>query len=308
MHPVSLDDIQLVNLIARLGSFAGAAEHRCIPRPNVSRRVKQLEQFLGVSLFIRSTRKLSLTPEGEAFLLHSQAIEQQWKSALEQVQLSRGKPSGELRISALGLFHRVLAGPVLSRFIQQYPDIKLEMLSHWQAPGITKFDADLLFNISPLKDKRFVNEPLSIAARHFYASPAYLSRNGVPAHPRDLDKFERISTNYPDMENWEWCEDGRRHGLEDTAPLCCDEPEAVLKLTLLEHGIACLPEFICREHVARGELVQLFGGHYAAEETLWAIYPKAPYESDRCRLFIDMVRDSRLFGRPADLDADQASA
>jgi molybdate transport repressor ModE-like protein len=86
MHHISLEDIQLINLIARLGSFAAAAEQLDVPRPNVTRRIKQVEEILGVLLFQRSTRCLTLTAEGEEFIHHCRAIEQQWHTAIDQLQ------------------------------------------------------------------------------------------------------------------------------------------------------------------------------------------------------------------------------
>lgn len=297
MNDISLDDIQLVNLIAKHGSFARAAELLALPRPNVTRRIKQVEAFLGVVLFKRSTRQLTLTPEGQAFLQHSQLIESQWLTAVERMQSAHEKPRGSLSVCSLGLMNRLISGPYLSEFVRQYPDVDLTMTSSWEAPNAHKFDADLMFNIAPLDDKSFINEAVAVSKRDFYASPTYLARSGVPKHPLDLEQFTLVLHRYRSLStDWKWLDGTEEHPLNISSRLKFDQVEAALEMTLLDHGIAWLPDFLCASYVQRGELVQLFDGRYGTDVTLWAIYPRTPYDSNRIRLFIDMVRESGLLG------------
>ncbi|WP_417345877.1 LysR family transcriptional regulator [Ferrimonas sp.] len=301
MHQVTLDDIRLVNQIARLGSFARAADSLSLPRPSVTRRVKQLEAHLGVTLFQRSTRQLSLTQEGEAFLEHSLNIEQHWQTATEQMKSASGEPVGRLRVSALGLFNRVIAGPVLSRFVKTYPGIDLELKSTWSPPDATKFDVDLMFNTKPLEDKSFINEPLSLTQRDFYASRDYLERKGVPDSITELANHDLVVLNYTDFKDgdWLWQDGEQQKTLQVKSNLMLDEAEAALQMTLLGHGICWLPDFCCEKYLESGEMVRLFEGRHATPGPLWAIYPRTPFENQRLRLFIEMARDSQLLGKPA---------
>ncbi|MGS0681973.1 LysR family transcriptional regulator [Shewanella sp. 125m-7] len=301
MHQVTLDDIKLINQITRLGSFARAADSLQLLRPNVTRRVKQLEIHLGVTLFHRSTRNLSLTFEGKAFMEHSISIEERWTTAIEQMKIAGGQPTGTLRISALGLFNRLLAGPVLSRFMEAYPGIRLEMKSTWAAPDATKFDVDIMFNTKPIEDKSFICEPFALSYRDFYASPVYLARKGQPKGIEDLSLHNLIALNYTDLAEgeWLWLDGEQKKILAVESQLYLDEAEAALKMTLLGHGICWLPDFFCRDHVTTGELVPLFERRHASLAPLWAIYPRTPFENQRIRLFIDMVRESELMGKPA---------
>ncbi|SDK38058.1 DNA-binding transcriptional regulator, LysR family [Ferrimonas sediminum] len=301
MHQISLDDIRLVNQIARVGSFARAADTLSLPRPSVTRRVKQLEQFLGVSLFQRSTRKLALTPEGEAFLQHSQTIEAEWKQVTERMKTTTGEPSGRLRVSALGLFNRVIAGPVLSQFVRQYPKIDLQLKSTWSAPDATKFDVDLMLNTKPLDDKSFVNEPLSLTKRDFYASPDYLNKAGFPKDIKDLCNHDLVALNYTDLNDgeWYWQDGDQLRTLQVRSHLSLDEAEAAVQMTLLGHGICWLPDFCCQQYLDNGQLARLFDGRFGTPGPLWAIYPRTPFENHRMRLFIEMARASQLLGEPA---------
>lgn len=302
MNNISLDHIKLVNLIAKMGCFARAADQLSLPRPSVTRRVKQLEAFLGVVLFKRSTRQLSLTPEGEAFLQHSLTIEQQWNTAVERMQAAHATPGGSLRICGLELFNRVISGPCLSDFISRYPGVDLTLITTGEAPNAHKFDADLMFNIVPLDDKSFISEPVAISVRDFYATPAYLARTGIPEHPLDLYRFKLLTHNYRiTSASWLWRDGCEVRPLEINSSLKFDEAEAALEMTLRDHGICWLPNFLCDPYVQRGELIQLFDGLHGTEVTLWAIYPRTPYVSNRIRLFIDMIRNSGLLGRPASL-------
>ncbi|USD39252.1 MULTISPECIES: LysR family transcriptional regulator [Ferrimonas] len=301
MHQISLDDLRLVNHIAKVGSFARAADSLAQPRPSVTRRIKQLESHLGVVLFQRSTRQLALTPEGEAFLQHSQAIEMQWLEATERMKTTTCEPSGKLRVSALGLFNRVIAGPVLSEFVRKYPNIDLELRSTWSAPDATKFDVDLMFNTKPLNDKSFVSEPLSLTKRDFYASPEYLKTAGTPSNIQELNDHHLVVLNYTDLGDgdWYWQDGDQLQTLPVHSHLRLDEAEAALQMTLLGHGICWLPDFCCNQYLESGQLVRLFDGRFATPGPLWAIYPRTPFENHRMRLFIEMARASELLGEPA---------
>jgi len=301
MHQISLDDIRLVNLIAKVGSFARAADANDLPRPSVTRRIKQLESYLGVILFQRSTRQLSLTPEGEVFLQHCQAIETEWQQATERMKNTGTEPSGKLRVSALGLFNRTIAGPILSQFVRLYPKIDLELTSTWSAPDASKFDFDLMFNTKPLDDKSFISEVLTITNRDFYASPDYLATIKMPQIPLDMSTLDLIILNYTDLENgqWLWQDDSTVRSMAVQSHLKLDEAEAALQMTLLGHGICWLPDFVCEKHLAEQKLVRLFDGHFATPGPLWAIYPRTPYENQRMRLFIEMAKSSGLLGKPA---------
>jgi LysR family transcriptional regulator for bpeEF and oprC len=296
MHHTSLDDIQLINLIARLGSFAAAAEHLGIPRPNVTRRVKQLEEFLGVLLFQRSTRRLSLTAEGEEFIVHSRAIELQWNTAVDRLQSKQHEPSGQLKIWALGIISRMLAGQCLTDFSRRYPGIEIEMMSSWSNLHVRKFDADLILDTLPLNDKSFISEPITLAKHDFYATPTYLARHGVPKHPTELPNYELIIHNAPHFENWAWMDEHGKHCLKVEGKFKFEEVEAAMSMTLSHHGICWLPTFLCDYFQNRQELVRLFEGRYATEITLYAIYPRSQFQSARVRLFIEMVKSSGLFG------------
>jgi len=300
MHQISLDDIRLVNLIAKVGSFARAADANDLPRPSVTRRIKQLESYLGVILFQRSTRQLSLTPEGEVFLQHCQTIEMEWQQATERMKNTGSEPSGKLRVSALGLFNRTIAGPILSQFVRQYPKIELELTSTWSAPDASKFDFDLMFNTKPLDDKSFISEVLTITNRDFYASPDYLASIKIPETPLGLNELELVILNYTDLENgrWLWQDDNTVRSLALQSHLKLDEAEAALQMTILGHGICWLPDFVCEKYLVNQQLVRLFDGRFATPGPLWAIYPRTPYENQRMRLFIDMAKSSGLLGKP----------
>ena len=300
MHRISLDDIHLINLIAKKGSFASAAALLNLPRPNVTRRVKQVEEFLGVMLFQRSTRRLTLTPEGQAFLQHSSIIDQQWQTALAQVQATQDNVGGKLKVWGLGIVSRVLSGKCISDFIHRYPGIELEMMSSWSNLHLRKFDADLILDTTPVDDKGFISEPIAWAKHDFYATPTYLARNGVPKHPEDMPDYDLVIHNVPRFSTWTWPDETGYQQLKVDSNLKFEEVEAVMNMTLCHHGISWLPSFICDYFVDRGELIRLFEGRFSTDVALYAIYPRTPFQSVKSRLFIDMVKQSGAFGSPAD--------
>jgi DNA-binding transcriptional LysR family regulator len=154
----------------------------------------------------------------------------------------------------------------------------------------------LILDTSPLDEKSFISEPISRAQHDFYATPTYLARHGVPQHPEELGDYDLIIHNAPHFSTWIWSDEEGEHDLKADGKLKFDEVEAAMNMCLCHHGICWLPTFICDYFVKQKELVRLFEGRFSTEIILYAIYPRNPFQSNRARLFIELVKESHLFG------------
>ncbi|RTR39208.1 LysR family transcriptional regulator [Shewanella canadensis] len=302
MTSISVDDLKLINMIACQGSFAKAADMLNLTRPGVSRRIKSIEEILQISLFKRTTRQLELTDEGRRFVEHTMAMEQLWIQAIGEIHNQKAELKGKLTVCSLDLIHRRLAQYCLTDFITQYPQIDLKLLTSYGRPEANKFDADLILHISPIKEQSFISDPLIECHWPFFASPAYLAKNGVPQHPSELGAYHTIECYDPEHESesgtWRWYEDELSHKVKIESRMQCDELEVAMHMALNNCGIAWLPDFLGRQYVAEGRLVALFDGKYADPVQIYAIYPRSQYYPSITQAFIHFMRYNKLFGEP----------
>jgi len=302
MINLSVDDLKLINLIASQGSFSKAADILNLTRPGVSRRIKTIENSLQISLFKRSTRKIELTYEGQSFIEHTMAMEQQWIQAMGKIQTQKAEPTGKLTVYSLDLLNRRLAKNCLTDFLTQYPKVELTLLTTHGQPESNKFNADLMLHITPLDEQAFINEPLILCHRRFYASPGFLAKHGMPQHPRELGAYHTIeclkSVRDCEPNHWLWFEDEIPHQVKINSRMQCDEMEVAMDMALNDYGIAWLPDFLCRQYVAQGRLVTLFDGKFAHAVPTYAIYPRSQYCPSTTRAFIHFMRYNKLLGVP----------
>ncbi|MEH6533335.1 MAG: LysR family transcriptional regulator [Photobacterium frigidiphilum] len=302
MINISVDDLKLINLISSQGSFAKAADILNLTRPGVSRRIKSIEDGLQISLFKRTTRKLELTYEGRRFVDHTVAMEQHWIQAIGEIQSQKAEPTGKLTVCSLDVLNRRLTQNCLADFIAQYPKIELSLLTTHEPPATNKFDADLMLHIAPLDEQAFINEPIVLCQQKFYASPAYLAKNGVPQHPRELGAYRAIEcteqTRGREPGYWLWFEDEIAHKVKINSRMQCDELEAAMNMALNDCGIVWLPEYLVQQYVADGRLVTLFNGKFANSVIIYAIYPRIQYCPSTTKTFIHFMRYNKQFGVP----------
>ncbi|MFC1503088.1 LysR substrate-binding domain-containing protein [Pseudomonadota bacterium] len=298
MANISVDDLKLINLIASQGSFSKAADILNLTRPSVSRRIKSVEDSLQILLFKRTIRQLELTYEGRRFIEHTVAMEQQWIQAIGEIQSQKAEPT----VCSLDLLNRRMAQYCLADFLGQYPKVDLTLVTTHGMPGDNKFDADLMLHICPLDEQAFISEPLVLCHRRFYASPAYLAKNGVPQHPRELGAYHTIdcseSAREREMGYWSWYEGDLSYQVKITSRMQCDELEVAMHMALKDYGIVWLPDFLVRQYVADGRLVSLFDGNFADAVPIYAIYPKSQYCPSATKAFIHFMRYNKLFGMP----------
>lgn len=302
MTNISVDDLKLINMIANQGSFAKATFILNLTRPSVSRRIKAIEKNLQILLFKRTTRKLELTDEGKRFLLHSVAIEQQWNQAIGEIRNQKIEPTGKLTVCSLDLLNRRLAQYCLTDFLTLYPKIELNLLTTHGGPEANKFEADLMLHISPIREPTFINEPIVLCHRRFYASPTYLAKNGVPQHPSELGAYHAIECYEAAREceggHWLWFEDEVAYRVKINSRMRCDELEVATHMAINDYGIAWLPDFMCRQHVAEGRLIALFDGKYADSVPVYAIYRRNQYCPSTIQAFIHFMRYNKMLGEP----------
>jgi DNA-binding transcriptional LysR family regulator len=182
---IQIEDLQLAAALLREPSLSAAARSIDVTPPALSMRLRKLERTLGLSLAIRSARRLSLTAEGERFGREAQALLSQLDGLRDSLQRDDQRLTGSLRIAAPFGYGRAVVAPVLARFALLHPALRLQ-LDLRESPWPDKHDADVVFHVGAVRDSSWVAHTLQANERWLCASPAYLRAHGAPEAPRDL--------------------------------------------------------------------------------------------------------------------------
>jgi DNA-binding transcriptional LysR family regulator len=279
--------------IVAAGSFSAAARRLGLSNASVSREVARLERRLGAQLLRRTTRKMSLTEVGEAFHARCQRVADETEQAAWSVGESEAEPRGEIRLAApMSFGHRQLA-PRLPAFLSRYPQVRLHVELTDRMVDLVSERFDLAVRITNrLTDASFVQRRLCPIRFVVCAAPSYLEERGVP---RDVDDLAQHNCLNPSGLPWRGILRGRvapgRAG-RLAGDLALDSADALHRVALLGHGIACLPTFVVGEDLRGGRLVPVLPRQLALVVGAFALYPQSRHPSLKVRALIDYFADA----------------
>jgi DNA-binding transcriptional LysR family regulator len=289
--------IDLANLAVLLeavqaGSLAAAARRLRITPMLASRRLAELEAELGVRLMHRTTRSLSLTVEGEAFLPHARALLEEEAVARASVRPGSADVTGMLRVTASVPFGRKVVAPLVPAFLQRHPGLQVDLLLSDGIVDIVAQGLDLAIRIAPLRENTLVARRLADNPRCLYAAPAYLAEHGVPAEPADLAGHRCLALT--GMSHWTFLAGGGALRQRISGPFTSSSVEALHQACLGGLGLTMLSAWDVRDDVAAGRLLPVSLGAWEPERlAIWAVYPTARLVPPKVRLFIAAL-DARL--------------
>ena len=272
------------------GSISAAAEQLTQTASGVSRALSRLEEKLDVTLLRRTTRRLELTEEGQAFLAQARKILDAVESAEEQMKVRRQKPAGRLRVNAAAPFMLHVVVPLVAGFRAQYPDIQLELHSSDQIIDLLEQRTDVAIRIGALRDSTLHARPLGSNRLRILASPSYLKAHGTPKTVADLAQHSLLGFTQPDSLN-QW---PLRHPLGDSLnispSLSASSGETLRQLALSGAGIVCLADFMTAADRASGELVQLLlRDTVEVRQPIHAVYYRNTALASRITCFLDYL-------------------
>lgn len=277
--------------VAKQGAFNEAAKVLDVSPSAASKSVSRLEAQLGVKLLHRTTRSVSLTPEGERYLEGAQKVLDDLQGLGEEVSDTVSTPKGVLRVSAPSPFARLWLVPVLAAFLQKWPDVKVELSLADQLNDLAADGLDLAIRSGGLD----VSEHL--VARKLYdetliicSAPDYFERSGRPKIPDDLKQHACLNFRAPQTGRffpWMITIDGNAERLEVDGPLAVDDGEMVLKCAYAGMGVAQLPGYMARPHIESGALIEVLEDFRPPLTQISAVYLDRRLLSPRIRVFID---------------------
>ena len=274
-----------------LGGFSMAARELGLTPSAISKLVTRLEGRLGVRLLNRTTRRLALTPEGEAYFERSQRILADISDAENEVARFRAQPKGELRINVGTAFGLHQLAPALPEFLARNPEVQVELTLTDRVVDLIEEGADLGIRLGTLTDSSLIARRICELERVVCASPAYLKKHGTPRKPQDLLKHNCLSVAYaPSLQRWPFAaKDGVEH-IEVAGSASANSAEALLQLALVGLGIIRLSEVIVGEAIREGKLVPLLQEvHHSEPLPLHAVYPQGRHRSPKVAAMVELL-------------------
>ncbi|MBK7648239.1 MAG: LysR family transcriptional regulator [Betaproteobacteria bacterium] len=298
-------DLAFFSLLARQPSLAAAAQIIGVTPPAVSRRLAALEKRLGVRLLNRTTRRLSLTPEGERYLEDGDQILRDIENLERSLSESRGTPRGLLRINASFGFGRRHLAPLISDFVKTWPDVEIILQLSDRPLDLTEHALDIGIRFGMPPDSRILARKIATNRRLLCASPDYLAQHGVPLEPRDLLAHRCIVIRENDraFNNWQLTDGKQQTMVKVRSPLAVNHGEIAVDWALAGHGIVLRSEWDIAADLRRGDLVRVLAPWVGASADIHAVYPTRHHLSAKVRVFLDFL--AARFG-PQRITASQA--
>jgi DNA-binding transcriptional LysR family regulator len=275
------------------GSFVGAADELNISKAAISRQVAELEARLGVRLLNRTTRRLSLTGEGEVFYTRAKDLLGSLEEMEAEVAARRGHAVGVLKVTAPVSFGVQHLAPLWPGFMAKHPLVRLEVMLADRFVDLVEEGMDLAVRIARLESSSLVSRKLSSTRLVLCASPKYLKKHGRPRHPADLARHAVIAYSLLSVGD-DWQFDGPE-GLVQVRvePRMRTNSGDTCRTAALGHeGIVLEPSFMVANDIAAGTLVQLLPEYRSLELGIYAVYPSRKFVAPKVRALIDYLADA----------------
>ena len=276
--------------MAAAASFSGAGRHLGLSPSAVARAVDRIEARLGVRLLLRSTRALTLTAEGQAYLQAARRILADLDDAERQIA-DQGAPRGRLRVSAAQAHGRLSIVPLLGDFAARYPHILIDIALTDRLVDVAAGQADVAIRFGPLPDSSLTARKIGETGRLVVASPDYLARAGTPQVPEDLHGHNCLNFNFRRAEPvWPFRRDGRDFALSVRGNVEANNGETLGQLAAAGVGIARVGTFSIARELDEGRLVPLLEAFNPGDvESIHAVFVGGTATPARVRVFVDFL-------------------
>ncbi len=282
-----MDTAELAVLVyaAAAGSISAAGRRMGVSAMVASRRLAGLEARLGVRLMHRTTRSVSLTPEGEAFLPFAQEMLEAEAAALATLATGDRGASGLLRVTTPAAFGRKVVAPMLPALLAKNPELRIELELSDRIAEMVGEGFDLAIRIGKLRDSTLIARKIAPNVRVLCASPVYLEREGKPRTVGDLAAHECLLLS--GVTHWSFDVGGRTKDVRVSGRFSSSSVEAVHALCRGGHGLALLSTWDVGEELAAGSLLEVkLDGAFPQKLAIWAVYPTARLVPRKVQLFI----------------------
>jgi DNA-binding transcriptional LysR family regulator len=280
--------------VATRGSLTAAAKAEGVAPAIMGRRLDALESRLGVKLLVRTTRRISLTHEGSAFLEDCQRLLTDVANAEASVSAGGVKASGHLRVTAPAGFGRRHVAPLVTRFREQHADVTLSLNLSDRVVDLAGEGFDCAIRVGDMPDSSLVSVRMADNRRLCVATPDYLRRHGTPQQPSELARFDclTLSSDASQTRGWAFRINGELQHLKPGGPLDCSDGQVLHDWCLAGYGIAWRSTWEVETEIAAGKLVAVLQDFDAPANGIFAVFPQRKHLPLRVRLWIDFLKHS----------------
>ncbi|MEM7016573.1 MAG: LysR family transcriptional regulator [Pseudomonadota bacterium] len=274
--------------VSKHGGFAPAARALGLSTSSVNRQVIELETWLGVALFQRTTRKLSLTEEGAYYLNECQKVVDDVERIQNTANEALTHPTGKLRLTAPVFLAKECLQDLLPEFLNTFPDLKVELTAVDRFVDLVDEGFDLALRIGELPDSTLIARRLGDIRLTIVASPAYLDSRGEPNNAEELKQHNCIVDTAARFSNrWPLKHANKRQYVTVSGNVTVNNGEIARNLAVGGLGLALLPQFFVLDQLSSGKLVEVLEGQADSYAGIYAVYPQSRHLTPRVRAFID---------------------
>ncbi|AYN96414.1 LysR family transcriptional regulator [Pseudomonas sp. LTJR-52] len=285
---MDMKDVGVLAAIAAAGSLSGAARRLGMTPMSVSRRLAALERELRVRLIHRTTRSVSLTPEGEAFLPYAQTMLEAEEAARATLSPEASGARGVLKVTAPAVFGRTVIAPLLPQLLAEHPALKVDLNLSDNIVDIVGSGIDVAIRIAPLRDSNLIARQLAVNPRVLCASPQYLRLNGTPVNSSELARHACLLLN--GLQHWPFMAGQQVRSIRVEGRLSSSSLEGIRTACLQGLGLAQLTYWDVHEALAAGSLVEVSLDDVQPQAlSIWALLPTRRYIPLRVKVFLELL-------------------
>lgn len=300
-----MDQLLAIRVFARVveaGSFTKAADTLDMPNASVTKLIQALEAHVGVRLLLRTTRRVTVTPDGAAYYERTARLLKDLGDIDNSFGAAQSTPRGQLRIDTGSSIATHIVVPALGEFMRLYPDIRIDLGVSDKPVDLIGENIDCVIRGGALTDESLVARQIGAAALVTCATPDYLARHGVPQHPRELERGH-VVVNYVSARSgrvlpMHFQRGGEKLEITPQRSLGINESNAHFAAGVAGLGVVQTFDYMVREHLAAGTLVAVLEEWQPAAYPFYVVYPQNRHMSNRLRVFIDWIA-TRFSGGPA---------
>lgn len=286
-------EMEAFNAVVDSGSFVKAAESLNTSKAAISRYVSDLETRLGVRLLHRTTRKLSLTDEGQIFFMRSKELLSELSSAELEVTSRNVVASGLIRINTPVTFGIKHLSQLWGSFLDRYPEIKLDITLADRIVDLVDEGYDVAIRIASLPSSTLISKKLSSTRLILCASPAYLNKNGIPHHPHDLTHHSIIAySHFSTKDEWYFNGPEGQVSVKTNPRIHSNNGDTCRAVAVNGLGIILQPSFLISEDIKSGALIELMPQYKSIELGIYAIYASRKHLAPKIRVLIDFLAEN----------------
>ena len=292
---MNIEHLKLFVRLASTHNISMAGQELGLSPAVASAHINKLEEGLGVRLVHRTTRKVSLTEEGRAFLPHAEEVLATVEAARGAVGVGHKAPTGTLRVTASASFGRLHLVPALKGFMAKYPELAIDFRFSDSIIDMVEGGFDVAVRLAELKDSSLVARKLAPDRRIVVASPEYLAQHGTPQSPEELVNHECVTL--AGLENWVFETPEGQYSMRASGSFRTDNGDAMRDACIDGLGVSINSIWSVYKQLQKGELVEILQDYpLVMNASIWAVYPSSRLIAPKVRAFIDYFAE--YYGQP----------